>query len=87
MIGDHSASALYVKNKEMTCREVGIVTTRVNLPASTSTREVIALLARLNADQAIDGILLQVCVCVYDCPGAGLVALAGFAAICGHPLP
>jgi methylenetetrahydrofolate dehydrogenase (NADP+)/methenyltetrahydrofolate cyclohydrolase len=59
MVGDNAASAVYVRNKRRACEETGIVSVAHDLPASTSEAELIALIDRLNADPAIDGILVQ----------------------------
>jgi len=59
MVGDNAASAVYVRNKRRACAETGIVSAAHDLPASTSEAELLALIDRLNADPAIDGILVQ----------------------------
>ena len=59
MVGDNAASAVYVRNKRRACEETGIVSVAHDLPASTSEAELLALIDRLNADAAIDGILVQ----------------------------
>jgi len=59
MVGDHAASAVYVRNKRRACEETGIVSVAHDLPASTSEAALLELIDRLNADPAIDGILVQ----------------------------
>jgi len=59
MVGDNAASAVYVRNKRRACEETGIVSVAHDLPASTSEAELLSLIDRLNADPAIDGILVQ----------------------------
>jgi methylenetetrahydrofolate dehydrogenase (NADP+)/methenyltetrahydrofolate cyclohydrolase len=59
MVGDNAASAVYVRNKRRACEETGIVSVAHDLAASTSEAELLALIDRLNADPAIDGILVQ----------------------------
>ncbi len=59
MVGDNAASAVYVRNKRRACEETGIVSVAHDLPASTSEAELLALIDRLTADPAIDGILVQ----------------------------
>jgi methylenetetrahydrofolate dehydrogenase (NADP+)/methenyltetrahydrofolate cyclohydrolase len=59
MVGDNSASAVYVRNKRRACEKTGIVSVAHDLPATTTTEELLALIDRLNADPAIDGILVQ----------------------------
>ena len=59
MVGDNAASAVYVRNKRRACEETGIVSVAHDLPETTSEAELLALIDRLNADPAIDGILVQ----------------------------
>jgi methylenetetrahydrofolate dehydrogenase (NADP+)/methenyltetrahydrofolate cyclohydrolase len=59
LVGDDPASAVYVGAKERASREAGIDGRSIRLPASTTQRELIAHLDRLNADPAVHGILVQ----------------------------
>jgi methylenetetrahydrofolate dehydrogenase (NADP+)/methenyltetrahydrofolate cyclohydrolase len=59
MVGDSPASAVYVRNKRRACQQAGIVSVAHDLPGATTARELLALIDRLNADAAIDGILVQ----------------------------
>jgi methylenetetrahydrofolate dehydrogenase (NADP+)/methenyltetrahydrofolate cyclohydrolase len=59
MVGDNPASAVYVRNKRRACEETGIVSVAHDLPHSTTEVELLQLIDRLNADPAIDGILVQ----------------------------
>jgi methylenetetrahydrofolate dehydrogenase (NADP+)/methenyltetrahydrofolate cyclohydrolase len=59
LVGDDPASAVYVSHKEKGCDEVGFHHVTHRLPAHTPQDQVLALIARLNADPAIDGILVQ----------------------------
>jgi methylenetetrahydrofolate dehydrogenase (NADP+) / methenyltetrahydrofolate cyclohydrolase len=59
MVGDNAASAVYVRNKRLACQETGIVSVAHDLPPATAEAELLALIDRLNADPAIDGILVQ----------------------------
>ncbi len=59
IVGDDPASHVYVNNKKKGCEEVGFVSRTYELPAMTSEQELIALVTELNADDAIDGILVQ----------------------------
>ena len=59
LVGQDPASQVYVRNKERACAEVGIASFPHHLPASTTQAELEALIARLNADVLVDGILLQ----------------------------
>jgi methylenetetrahydrofolate dehydrogenase (NADP+)/methenyltetrahydrofolate cyclohydrolase len=59
MVGDNPASRVYVRNKRRACEEVGIVSVAHDLPQSTSETELLARIDELNADEAVDGILVQ----------------------------
>jgi methylenetetrahydrofolate dehydrogenase (NADP+)/methenyltetrahydrofolate cyclohydrolase len=59
LVGDDPASRIYVRNKRAACNEVGIMSRDYDLPAATGEREILALIEQLNADSAIDGILVQ----------------------------
>lgn len=58
-VGEDPASAVYVRNKARAAREAGIAATTHHLPAETPEAELLALIARLNADAAVDAILVQ----------------------------
>jgi methylenetetrahydrofolate dehydrogenase (NADP+)/methenyltetrahydrofolate cyclohydrolase len=58
-VGDDPASGVYVANKEKACARVGIRSLGAHLAADTPAAEVLAAIRRLNADPAVDGILLQ----------------------------
>ncbi len=58
-VGDDPASAVYVRNKIKACAETGIVSVEHHLPDTTTQAELLALIARLNADRAVHGILVQ----------------------------
>ncbi|ATJ82706.1 bifunctional methylenetetrahydrofolate dehydrogenase/methenyltetrahydrofolate cyclohydrolase FolD [Halomonas beimenensis] len=59
LVGEDPASAVYVRNKHRACEEAGIQSIKHQLPAGTSQEELEALVDRLNADTAVDGILVQ----------------------------
>lgn len=59
LVGDDPASATYVRNKERACRETGIISEVMRLPASTRQEELLGIIRGLNHRQDIDGILLQ----------------------------
>ncbi|MCI6797693.1 MAG: bifunctional methylenetetrahydrofolate dehydrogenase/methenyltetrahydrofolate cyclohydrolase FolD [Succinatimonas sp.] len=59
LVGEDPASQVYVRNKHRACEDVGIKTFSYNLPATTTQQELSALIAKLNADDAVDGILVQ----------------------------
>jgi methylenetetrahydrofolate dehydrogenase (NADP+) / methenyltetrahydrofolate cyclohydrolase len=59
LVGQDPASQIYVRNKTRACAEVGFRTFDHHLPAGTPERDLFDLVARLNADPAVDGILVQ----------------------------
>jgi methylenetetrahydrofolate dehydrogenase (NADP+)/methenyltetrahydrofolate cyclohydrolase len=59
LVGDNSASKVYVSMKEKACRDVGIHSDEYKLPATTSENELLALIGSLNSDINIHGILVQ----------------------------
>jgi methylenetetrahydrofolate dehydrogenase (NADP+) / methenyltetrahydrofolate cyclohydrolase len=59
MVGDSAASQVYVRNKRKSCEQAGIVSSAHDLPATTTESELLSLISLLNADSAIDGILVQ----------------------------
>jgi methylenetetrahydrofolate dehydrogenase (NADP+)/methenyltetrahydrofolate cyclohydrolase len=59
MVGDNPASAAYVRNKEKACERVGIASFGQHFAAETTQAELAATIARLNADDRVDGILVQ----------------------------
>lgn len=59
LVGANPASQVYVRNKRKACAEVGFHSVLHELPDSTSQTDLLELIDRLNADPAIDGILVQ----------------------------
>ena len=59
LVGENPASKIYVKNKRKACDEVGIESFDYHLPESTSQEEIEKLIAQLNADKKVHGILVQ----------------------------
>jgi methylenetetrahydrofolate dehydrogenase (NADP+)/methenyltetrahydrofolate cyclohydrolase len=59
LVGDDPASRSYIKGKQRACARIGMVSVEHMLPASTSQDELLALIGELNADDGIDGILVQ----------------------------
>ena len=59
LVGDDPASAVYVGSKERTCRELGMHGETLRLPASTTQRDLLEIVDRLNADASVHGILVQ----------------------------
>ena len=59
LVGDDPASRVYVANKARQTVEAGMRSFEHKLPAATSEKDLLALVARLNADDEVDGILVQ----------------------------
>ncbi len=60
LVGDDPPSHVYVRAKRKACAEVGIKSWDHDLPAETSQAELLELLHRLNADDAVHGVLVQI---------------------------
>ena len=58
-VGDDPASSVYVRNKKRACEFIGIESLSYELPAETTQEELIALIERLNQDEKVKGILVQ----------------------------
>ena len=59
LVGDDPASRSYVTGKEKACAAAGILSREIGLPAAARREEILAVVRTLNADDAIDGILVQ----------------------------
>ena len=59
LVGENPASKVYVNGKEKDCAECGIASFSHKLPEETTQEELLALIQRLNEDEAVDGILCQ----------------------------
>ncbi len=59
LVGEDPASQVYVGSKARTCIDLGIYSRKIELPATTTQDELIAVVRELNADPAIHGILVQ----------------------------
>ena len=59
LVGDDSASQVYVRNKIKACADTGIRSLEFRMPAETTQQELLAKIAELNADDSVDGILVQ----------------------------
>ena len=59
LVGDDPASASYIKGKRRACKRVGMESVEHDLPADASQEAVISLVQRLNEDEGVDGILVQ----------------------------
>jgi methylenetetrahydrofolate dehydrogenase (NADP+)/methenyltetrahydrofolate cyclohydrolase len=59
LVGHDPASAVYVRNKDRAATACGLAVRTIGLPADVAQAELLAVVAELNADPAVDGILLQ----------------------------
>jgi methylenetetrahydrofolate dehydrogenase (NADP+)/methenyltetrahydrofolate cyclohydrolase len=59
LVGDDPASRAYVRSKDKMCRELGLHSVKLELPAETTQADLLARVAELNRDPAIHGILVQ----------------------------
>lgn len=59
MVGDNSASQIYVRNKSKACNDVGIEFEEYLLPGTTKQEELLDIIEKLNNNKEINGILLQ----------------------------
>src|SRR5438045_639723 len=59
LVGDDVASSAYVNMKAKTCEQLGIYSRKLTIPSSVTTEQLLAEVRKLNEDDAIDGILVQ----------------------------
>lgn len=59
LVGGNPASHIYVNKKRQSCEAIGFRSLAYDLPAETSAQELLSLIAKLNADEEVDGILVQ----------------------------
>ena len=59
IVGEDPASRVYVRNKHRACEQVGFASFGYELPAETTEEELLALIEKLNRDEAVHGILVQ----------------------------
>lgn len=59
LVGDDPASAVYVRSKEATSRELGMAGETIRLPATTSQTDLLQIIDRLNQNESVHGILVQ----------------------------
>lgn len=59
LVGEDPASKAYVGSKDRTCRELGMHSVKLELPATTTQEELLEVVRGLNADPAVHGILVQ----------------------------
>ena len=76
LVGDDPASQVYVRNKLRSCQEVGIESFAYRLDENTTQQELLKLIEKLNGDDAVDGILVQLPVPKHINPAAIIHAIA-----------
>lgn len=59
LVGEDPASQVYVRNKVKQTREIGMISNQIQLPAETSQVDVLTILDKLNNDETVHGILVQ----------------------------
>ena len=59
IVGEDPASQVYVRNKAIAATKVGFVSDVIRMPEQTGQDELLEVIARLNADPKVDGILVQ----------------------------
>lgn len=59
LVGNHPASQVYVRNKTRTCADLGMHSEKIELPHETTTAQLLEVIDRLNLEERIDGILVQ----------------------------
>lgn len=59
LVGENPASQVYVRNKGIACRDVGMDHETINLPSETTQGALLSLIEKLNVDQGTSGILVQ----------------------------
>jgi methylenetetrahydrofolate dehydrogenase (NADP+)/methenyltetrahydrofolate cyclohydrolase len=87
IVGENPASQVYVRSKLKLARELGFHSAEHRLDASVSEQELLDLVAALNADEAVDGILVQLPLPKHISPEAAISAIAPEKDVDGfHPL-
>ena len=59
LVGENKASQIYVKNKENVAKNIGINTNTIHLSKNTTTNELLSIIDKLNDDEYVNGILVQ----------------------------
>lgn len=59
LVGEQAASKIYVKHKMKACEEIGVISTLVSLPAEIAESDLLDIIIKLNQDQTVHGILVQ----------------------------
>ncbi len=87
LVGDDPASEVYIRSKARACAEAGIASFEFRLPADAGAAAILELVARLNADDRVDGILVQLPLPRGIDPRAAIAALDPAKDVDGfHPL-
>ncbi len=87
LVGEDPASAVYVRNKDRAAQEAGIEAQTIRLSATATQAELLATIARLNADPAVHGILVQLPLPPQHTPKAVIEAIDPAKDVDGfHPL-
>ncbi len=76
LVGDDPNSAAYIRGKHAACEEVGVASIRRDLSATTTPDELLAVIADLNDDPAVDGFIVQVPLPAHLDEEAALAAVA-----------
>lgn len=85
-VGDDAASSVYVRNKQKACDYVGIGSRTYNLPEETTEEEMLKLIAALNQDTTVNGILVQLPLPAHICEDKVIQAIAPEKDVdCFHP--
>ena len=86
LVGENPASQVYVRGKEKDCEECGILNLGCKIPAETTEEELLAIIAEMNADPAVDGILVQLPLPAHIDEGKVLRAISPAKDVdCFHP--
>ncbi len=75
LVGEDPASVTYVRNKDKAAYDAGIGTSTIKMPAETTQTALLEIIARLNADPAVDGILVQLPLPAHIHPNAIIEAI------------
>src|SRR5712691_13535063 len=59
LVGDDAASSTYINMKAKTCEQLGILSRKLTIPSSVTTEQLLSEVNKLNGDEAVDGILVQ----------------------------
>lgn len=60
LVGEDPASQVYVRNKEISCERAGVISRSIKLPADTSEQDVLRAIKKLNDDENVTGMIVQV---------------------------